>query len=94
MAERASTIFSHRGICDVNSVGNSKAALEKASKMGFSIETDIRLFANQLVVSHDAELSTLRLWRFHSVFFPYWGYIFFFGTGRRAMPVHLSIFPK
>ena len=56
LAELAGTIFSHRGICDGNSVGNSKAALENASQLGFSVETDIRLFRNQLVVSHDAEL--------------------------------------
>lgn len=57
MPEPADIIFSHRGICDIDSVGNSKVALEKASQLGFSVETDIRLFANQLVVSHDAELS-------------------------------------
>ena len=57
MPEPTSTIFSHRRICDINSVGNSKVALENASQLGFSVETDMRLFKNQLVVSHDAELS-------------------------------------
>ena len=36
---------------------NSRAALEDATKAGYSIETDIRLYDNNLIISHDAEIS-------------------------------------
>jgi glycerophosphoryl diester phosphodiesterase len=50
-------IYAHRGIWDINTPNNSKLALERASKAGYSIETDIRLLGNKLVISHDAEFS-------------------------------------
>ncbi len=50
-------IYAHRGLWDQNTPKNSKTSLEAAVTAGFSIETDIRLYNNNLVISHDADLS-------------------------------------
>ena len=46
-------VFSHRGLWDTETSPNSIDALKKAQASSLGIETDIRLFGNQLVVSHD-----------------------------------------
>lgn len=54
---KAKFIYAHRGIWDISTPSNSKPALERASIDGYSIETDIRLLGNKLVIHHDAEFS-------------------------------------
>ena len=46
-------IFAHRGDWHPDLVSNSSTALSKAFANGFAIETDVRDFQGQLVVSHD-----------------------------------------
>ena len=51
-AEGSSRILAHRGIWDSYSQ-NSYEAINEAFERGFGVETDIRLFSNQIVLSHD-----------------------------------------
>ncbi len=46
-------IFSHRGI-GFGARDNSSEALSKAAKQGFSLEVDLRLEDNAVILSHDA----------------------------------------
>ena len=46
-------IIAHRGVWRTRSEGNTLDALSKAIAHGYGIETDIRDFQGQLVISHD-----------------------------------------
>jgi len=46
-------IIAHRGYWQYEQEKNSKIAFERALKMGFGIETDLRDFNNEIVISHD-----------------------------------------
>lgn len=46
-------VFCHRGLWDSSTPANSIAALEDALEAGFSLETDLRDYCGEVVVSHD-----------------------------------------
>lgn len=46
-------IISHRGYWNIAAEKNTLAAFERSFKIGFGIETDIRDYDGQLVISHD-----------------------------------------
>jgi hypothetical protein len=50
--EGSNRILAHRGIWDIYRQ-NSYEALNEAFERGFGVETDIRLFSDQVVLSHD-----------------------------------------
>ena len=50
-------ILAHRGLWREAADQNSLAALRRALVEGFGVETDIRDFAGQLVISHDPPLA-------------------------------------
>jgi len=47
-------IFAHRGFWGSRIPQNSLESFDKASALGFSIETDLRLFGSEVVISHDS----------------------------------------
>lgn len=63
-------IIAHRGLCHAGDLPNSKGALLAALKQGFGIETDIRDYCGDVIISHDPHVSgeVLRL----SEFFHYY----------------------
>ena len=52
-------IISHRGYWKINSEKNKIKAFERSFNLGFGIETDIRDFNGELVISHDIPISSL-----------------------------------
>ena len=50
-------IYAHRGFWHKNLVQNSLESFIRASDKGFGVETDVRLFQDTLIISHDNEKS-------------------------------------
>jgi hypothetical protein len=50
-------IYAHRGLWRGGVPQNSYQAIKAAVDLGFSVETDLRVFEGRLVVSHDSPLS-------------------------------------
>jgi len=62
-------IISHRGFWEKSEEKNTKIAFKKAFEMGFGVETDIRDYAGELVISHDiADKYSLRLEDFFELY--------------------------
>jgi hypothetical protein len=47
-------IFAHRGLWNCVSEQNSAKAISDAIQHGFAVETDLRFYSNEVVVSHDS----------------------------------------
>ena len=60
---QSSFILAHRGYWSNFSEKNTFTSLQKALSLGYGIETDVRDFNGQLVISHDPPLSTHSLTR-------------------------------
>jgi hypothetical protein len=51
-------IFTHRGIWNSHAKQNSLESFELAAKAGFSIETDLRLQNQEIIISHDPPMDS------------------------------------
>lgn len=47
-------IFAHRGLWNSESEQNSIKAISEAIQHGFAVETDLRCYSNEVIVSHDS----------------------------------------
>ena len=50
---KKSSIIAHRGLWSHEIKANSKQALTSALEMGFGLETDVRDYSGELIISHD-----------------------------------------
>lgn len=53
MGQHLLNIIAHRGFWESDSQKNTKLAFDRALKNGFGIETDVRDYQGELVISHD-----------------------------------------
>ena len=58
-----SWIFAHRGMWSSSTDQNSRDSINNAFQSGFAVETDIRDYLGEIVISHDPLVSTLELLR-------------------------------
>jgi len=52
--KNSNNVFAHRGFWNNKNEQNSLVSFQNAIREGFSIETDIRQFAGELIISHDS----------------------------------------